>query len=1131
MTSNLELPFGSDGLAAGTEDDDLARLAAVDPTRNVALAASAGTGKTHVLVDRYVNLLRAGVDPVHILAITFTRKAAAEMRQRILDTMREAAARGELPAGRWRELKDRIGDIAISTIDAFCLSLLREFPLEADLDPGFDVAEETEIPRLVEESLDRTLRTCRSLAREDEDMALAFVGLGERRLRQGLSALLDRRLVAEDILRRSLAHGPKDLTSTEAARRVVDGLKNDLLGVPGGLRAFLDDGPRAHPQFALLASEVEVLCGLHPAGAGAGPLAEPARVRALVEAIRAHFFTLDNKPRQKLTYAAGEYPSAASAKRHREAVQFLAPAIGASIDAFRRDLNVVMSRGIWRVFQIAVADYQRTLNGRGVLDFAGLLGRAIDLLKRMDEFARSRYLLESRFHHVLVDEFQDTSRAQWELVTLLIRAWREGAGVADAAPLPPSIFIVGDMKQSIYGFRDADVAMFNRAAGFIDRLRPGTRSRRTISRNFRSVPEILAFVNDLFGAMDVLDDREDAFAFGVADRFPVEDFTHDGEPSLGLAVANDIETSAELVSVELERLLRDQITIRDRVSGVRRVVRPADIAILFRSRESHREFEAALDRRGIPAYVYKGLGFFDADEIKDVLALLRWLAHPTSNLRTAAFLRSRLVRLSDPAIHALSPELASALLSDDAPPAAGDLQEEDQRVLERARVSAREWLAQVDLVPPVDLLERVLDESAYAFETAGPRRAQARENLKKIRGLVRRIQNRGYATIARIADHLDRLSAGDESNAVVDAMDAVNLMTVHAAKGLEFPIVFLVSLAKGTSGRRSPIRVAEPPSRSSDPAGDDQEAQEAHVGGSVAIGDFLSEADEDAVIRAREETKRLLYVAVTRARDRLYLSSVLKDDKLMPARGSLAEVLPPSARVLLEQAAARTGRTIEWNPSGGGCHVFHVCGFDAIRDGSLSQEKSELPPRSVADDFDPLVDDGADERVSVVLQIGLEGRDAPPDEERLLAGTLVHRLLQAVGPRAIAESAEISPGRVASLLRPEELPLVTDMDALVASVVALFRRLAANPRVSDLAARGRWSYEVPFSIRRSEPTPIVLRGTIDCLVQHGKGSVTVLEFKTGRPMAEHDRQLDIYVEAVRSMFPGAPIDGLVVYPD
>src|SRR5262249_20141668 len=126
-------------VAARPLADADSRRAAVDPAQNVVLEASAGTGKTRVLVERYVNLLRAGVEPDHILAITFTRKAAAEMRQRIIDRLKEASRLSEFDAGRWRELRERLGDIAISTIDAFCLSLLREFPLEADVDPGFDL--------------------------------------------------------------------------------------------------------------------------------------------------------------------------------------------------------------------------------------------------------------------------------------------------------------------------------------------------------------------------------------------------------------------------------------------------------------------------------------------------------------------------------------------------------------------------------------------------------------------------------------------------------------------------------------------------------------------------------------------------------------------------------------------------------------------------------------------------------------------------------------------------------------------------------------------------------------------------------------------------------------------------------
>ena len=173
-------------------------------------------------------------------------------------------------------------------------------------------------------------------------------------------------------------------------------------------------------------------------------------------------------------------------------------------------------------------------------------------------------------------------------------------------------------------------------------------------------------------------------------------------------------------------------------------------------------------------------------------------------------------------------------------------------------------------MPPAELLDLILAESAYFVEMRGPRFAQARENLKKMRALIRRIQNRGYATLGRIAAHLDRLAVGDESNAVIDALDAVNLMTVHASKGLEFPVVFLVNLARGTGNYRDPIRV------SANPGGDDV---------SVAVGDFRSDADEDDGAKEREETKRLLYVALTRARDRLYLGSALKDGTLQPGRG------------------------------------------------------------------------------------------------------------------------------------------------------------------------------------------------------------------------------------------------------
>ena len=882
--------------------DAAARLAAVDPAQNVVLEASAGTGKTRVLVERYVNLLLAGVDPDNILAITFTRKAAAEMRTRIVERLKEASRSLQLDRARWRDLRERLGDIAISTIDAFCLSLLREFPLEADVDPGFSLADDTEAARLMEESLDRTLRICRAQAGTIDDVGLVFAQLGEQRLRVGLALLLDRRLVAPALLRRFLQQGPRDLTAASCCKHAADRLVRLFTELPGGAEAFLSDGPVRQPAFAMLADDVRELCR-HP---DVSP--PPVEVRVLIDRLRGYFLTQQGEPRKAgfagTGYRAEDCASAASWKRHRQLAVELAPALAEVVRAFRRDLNVVMSRGVWRIFAVALTTYNQTLEAHALLDFAGVLERAVDLLKQMDEFARSRYRLEARYHHVLVDEFQDTSRAQWELVELLVRSWGEGLGVS-AGSLSPSIFVVGDRKQSIYGFRDAHVAVLDDAAAFVQALRPDNQPRRAITVSFRAVPRLLAFVNDVFDEVEKADGRRDAFRYDERDRFPtgMETDLPGEESPLGLIAGGTVRATAGLAADEIVRLLAST-TVRDRSSGVRRPATPGDIGILFRSRESHREFEAALERRGVSTFVYKGLGFFDAPEIQDAIALLRFLARPTSDLRAAAFLRSRLVRISDDGVRTLSPALAGAVVDPQLPEAFERLGAEDRRVLSSVRTAVSGWLRRVDRITPAELLAEALRETAYTYELRGPRHLQARENLKKLGGMVRRIQNRGYATIERIAEHLDRLALGDESNAAIDAVDAVSLMTVHAAKGLEFPIVFVVNIGRGTGNVRPPIRVGVDGSN----------------GASIAIADYQSESDEDALAREREETKRLLYVALTRARDRLYLSATMSNGVCRMGRGSLGEVLPRSLVALFTQSTG--GAEAVWTTSNGQEHRF-----------------------------------------------------------------------------------------------------------------------------------------------------------------------------------------------------------------
>ena len=352
---------------------------------------------------------------------------------------------------------------------------------------------------------------------------------------------------------------------------------------------------------------------------------------------------------------------------------------------------------------------------------------------------------------MLVDEFQDTSRAQWELVAQLVTSWGEGFGAA-ADALPPSIFIVGDRKQSIYGFRDADVARARRggarsstalrpdgdaAAGDHGQLPVGAGAARVRQRRVRR------------------DRRRRAPTRGAARRVPLRragsvsgrrrcrpaDAGHAGRRSpLGLIVGDTVQRGRRA------RGRRDRAAAgRRRPSAIGRpacaaTAQPADIAILFRSRDSHREFEAALERRGVPTYVYKGLGFFDADEIQDAVALLRYLADPLSNLRAAALLRSRLVRLSDAALRALGADARRRRFST---PSRADVRprarrRRSPRARRAARAPCRAGWRWVDRLTPAELLDAVLRETAYAYELRGPRRLQARENLKKLRGMIRR---------------------------------------------------------------------------------------------------------------------------------------------------------------------------------------------------------------------------------------------------------------------------------------------------------------------------------------------------------------------------------------------------------
>jgi ATP-dependent exoDNAse (exonuclease V) beta subunit len=654
---------------------------------------------------------------------------------------------------------------------------------------------------------------------------------------------------------------------------------------------------------------------------------------------------------------------------------------------------------------------------------------------------------------------------------------------------------------------------------------------QSITTSFRAVPELLAFVNALATAVVPDADLPDRWIYDERDRFPVPALQagalRDGEPVLGLVAGSSMPACATAVADEIRRLL-DGATVRDRSAGVR-PIRPDDVAILFRARAGHQYFEEALERRGIRTYVYKGLGFFDAPEVQDLQALIRFLARPHADLAAAAFLRSRFVRLSDAALVRLAPAFADALAGP-VPPGADGLDAGDAALLACARAGVQRWLTLADRMPPGELIDLVMRESAYVFETRGRRFDQARENVKKMRALVRRVESRGYTTLRRLAAYCETIGAGDESNAIVAASGAVNLMTMHASKGLEFPVVFLVNLHLAGRGRAAGFTIVE-----DGPGGEPE----------VAFGSTEGTKLEDR--RDAEELRRLLYVGVTRARDRLYFAAEIDEQgRLRKGARSLASLLPAGIANLFAEAASAPPDTRDavWTTTGDQSFAFRICRPSVAPDSVAPVvEKTVGPVRAVP----PLTVTGpcpvavtASDSPPSALRLSSQAfpalrSTAGPDHERAtrdrrddrLVGNLVHRLFQQEAD-VTADSEDLI-AAAGSLVRADERRDLADLAAVATAAVRLYRDLRTNPAVVSALASGDRLYEVPFSYDPPDRPGVRLRGVIDCLVLGARGGVTILELKTGRPRPEHDRQAADYAAAAGALFGTTDVKVELVY--
>jgi ATP-dependent exoDNAse (exonuclease V) beta subunit len=817
--------------------------AAVDQRdTGVFVHANAGSGKTRVLVERFVRAVTEdGVAVDRLLAITFTEKAAAELRSRVrrrfLDIGRRDAARPAEAA--W-----------ISTIHGLCSKLLRRHALAAGIDPQYEVLDETRAARVAIDAFDRALEEFLEASDPARlDLAAAHTPDRLRRMVTTVHAKLrsagDERPELPEIPRPEMSDEREQLTDA------VDAALRELAEHAGGKKVddAIDRLERCRDTLAALAS---------------GATGDPA----LFDEMRV-------KPGR---VGALQGDAVASA------CQALDAWIGACA-AQRGYGDYVLLRELLRGFAGRYADAK---DAQSALDFEDLELLACRLLED-NESLRERY--RDRFEHVLVDEFQDTNRLQIRLLRLVAG---EGG----------RLFTVGDEFQSIYGFRHADVAVFREfraAAAEHDRVRP-------LRANFRSRPEILEALNaafaphwgDEFQQLEPGGAGESPAAPSADDQLQLDlngSTPERGEPAVELIVTDlhstrwrelgDAPFGESLAgppawrAAEM-RLLADRITRLVEEEGRD----PGDIVVLMRAAGDMPLYERALRERGIDTYVVGGRNYWKQQQVADLRGYLSVLANPLDEQALYTTLGSPLGGLSLDALALLGVHARRlrrdpwwALTAEDGSDGLHDLlPEADRERAEQAveRIGEHRRLAQ--MLSLERLLDRIVTDSGYDRALlALPDGRRRMANVRKLMRLARVFEADRGADLRGFIDHLAEqdLLAAREGEAPLEAEDlhAVRLMTIHAAKGLEFPVVCVADLGRSGRGDDDALRVT-----------DDGRVglKIASLGGGSAKAPGLEEIEVEQDRLQDEEERRIFYVAMTRARELLILSGATDVERWPP---------------------------------------------------------------------------------------------------------------------------------------------------------------------------------------------------------------------------------------------------------
>jgi ATP-dependent helicase/nuclease subunit A len=973
------------------------------------VVAGPGSGKTTVLVAYFRGLVAAGVDPLRILAITFTEKAAAHMRAKLVEEFHDdLSVRGKLERA-W-----------VSTVHGFCARLLKENAIFAGVDPEFTVADARLSWRMQHDAMAEAIDAM--LAEHPGPMRALIRGLSTYSFEESL-------LSAYDAMRGS-GKRVQDLAAFPIPPgATLEGLSGKLLELRAENKSTWSYKQKEY--LDQIMEQVERIVSAH----------------GTEETLRAIGGFSCN-----LNYVKSTSPARGLVKAMREQIEAAESTLITTLYAPERKTLLELVARFDRVYR----DQKRQ---GSLLDFGDLEEYAVRLL---EDHTDVRERVRGQFDHILMDEFQDTNGQQARLMQLVRAAGR--------------FYAVGDINQSIFGFRHAE------PEGFVAyQQEVGERGRAVELRdNFRSRAAVLSAVESIT--------KE---AAGIVERPLVarRKFDEDRDVCVELTYTADLESEARWIARRIGELVEEGFHFHD-------------VAVLVRNSEVVGVLSAAFDEAGIPYLVNQGKGFYETREVNDLTHLLRVIANPRDEVSLAAVLRSPLVGIADEALLALrqcGENLGSALMGLK-PESATWFRDGDFERLARFRDHLRRWRVEREYVSFDRLLLDAMDASQYEPE-AGVRGAA---NIDKFLALAREAS--GRMPLDRFVEELSMYRQDDPREAdppPEDSGDAVTVMTVHAAKGLEFPVVFVAAIHKG-------VRTEPPEVAYSKEIG--LGAQWRNPAGGKNKDDLFQRAlGEEWKQRDEQESDRLLYVAMTRAEQLLVLS--YSGDRTQNWASDVRKALDLEVKTAREEVLTRTapdGKT--WKLQ------LTVTGTVAAPEVRQQANKTDPARQSPRELIEPAVASEQQDTNATVTAL----REFSSCPRRYYLGHYLGfegRLRTLEDADAELPASELG-NQVHALLAGDE---VASPDARAVQLAQVFRESALGKRAAR-APRVEREFDFLMSV-----DGLVVRGQVDLWFEEG-GELVIVDYKTDAVTAaeahqrahDYELQLRLYALAVERVAGRAP---------